>query len=467
MRPEPRPRPWDRPRAQGSAPSAGPPGVSGLPGRSGRSDPWGASPLARPRAVAAGAKSDPPTHGAHTLRRVRGTVVGVDRGDVFVDLGPRQQGLIAAARFQPPPSVGDTFEFTLRGQEDGLWRLELAGARTLADWEQMRPGLLVEARITGLNPGGFELKIGPLHGFMPRSHSGLGRRDRPRTLLGKTLPVEVLEVDRERERVLVSRKLVLRAERGGGRARESVALRPGQVVEGRVSRLAPFGAFVRIGTHLEGLVHLSNLAHERVEDAGAVLSVGQRVLVRVLSVRADGKRIGLGLKQVDPSPWPALEAAARRGDVQRPLIVRVEPTGLVLRFESGVEGFAPRSELGLDHRAHLRQFFHLGTHLAVRVLEADGARERLIASRLHADGSPVSEEEWEADPHPFIERERDGDCLWYPAPQVVRERPPEPGRAVRLAQELLREVREIDAELDAEERLEDEGRAGGSTARAS
>lgn len=387
------------------------------------------------------------SHGAHTLRRVRGTVVGLDRDDVFVDLGPRQQGLISASRFQRPPSLGDSFEFTLGGQEQGLWRLEIAGSQPSVAWERMEPGLLVEARVIGVNPGGLDLKVGGLHAFMPRSHTGLGRREKPQTLIGKTLAVEVLEVDRERQRVLLSRKLVQRRERSGGRARDSAALRPGQVVEGRVVRLESFGAFVRFGANFEGLLHVSNLSHEHVEDPSAVLHIGQRLHVRVLSVRADGKRIGLGLKQMDTSPWPALERAARDRTVVTAEVLRVEPVGLTVRLDDGVEGFVPRSETGLGPLVHLRQHFQAGQRIALCVREADGAREKLVLSRLHGDGSTVCAEEWDPDDEIHVEREPSGsDGLHWPAP------PPEevqPGRSVRLARELLREVRELDVDAQA------------------
>ena len=148
-------------------------------------------------------------HGSHTLRIWRGTIVGICGHNVFVELGPRMQGVIARKHFRRPPLTGQSYEFTLHGQEEGLWALSLKEEEALETWQEMEEGSLVQARVVRLAPGGFEIKIGPLHAFMPKSHSGLARDERPEPLVGKNLTVEVLEVDAERQRAVVSRKLVL------------------------------------------------------------------------------------------------------------------------------------------------------------------------------------------------------------------------------------------------------------------
>jgi ribosomal protein S1 len=175
----------------------------------------------------------------------------------------------------------------------------------------MEPGVLVHARATGAVPEGLELKIGKLHAFMPKSHTGLARDQKASLLVGKTLTCEVIEVDRERQRVLVSRKLVQQRERDDERQRDVGALTVGQAIEGRVARLEPYGAFIAFGRGLEGMVHISNIAYERIEHPSAVLRVGELVRAKVLALKGGGKRIALGLKQLQPSPWTALSERLR------------------------------------------------------------------------------------------------------------------------------------------------------------
>src|SRR6516225_6877571 len=196
-------------------------------------------------------------HGSHTLRVWRGTIVGVFGDDVFVELGPRMQGVISRRQLAEPPRVGDSLDVTLRGREEELWALALSESQPIATWERLEPGSLVHARVIRLAPGGLELKIGPLHAFMPKSQTGLARDEAPAVLVGKTLTCEVIEVDPERQRVLLSRKLVIQRERASEHQREVGALKEGDVVQGRVTRIERYGAFVAFGHGMEGLVHVS------------------------------------------------------------------------------------------------------------------------------------------------------------------------------------------------------------------
>src|SRR5882672_6285276 len=133
------------------------------------------------------APSDDHGHGAHTLKVWKGSVVGVYGDDVFVELGARMQGVISRREFDAPPVIGDVFEFTLRGREDGLWALARREHKSLATWESMERGSLVHARVIRAQRDGLELKIGPLHAFMPKSQTGLARDEQPSVLVGRTL----------------------------------------------------------------------------------------------------------------------------------------------------------------------------------------------------------------------------------------------------------------------------------------
>lgn len=332
-------------------------------------------------------------HGPHTLKVWRGTVVGTFGRDVFVELAPRMQGVIGIDHFDQPPIEGESFEFTLRGQEDGLWVLARIDERTLVSWDQMEAGSLVQARVTGENHGGLELKIGSLHAFMPRSQCGLPRGTRPRDLVGKTVPCEVIEVDSQRQRVLVSRKTLLERERDDGRRREVHQLVIGQVVRGRVTRLEAYGAFVGFGSGLEGLVHVSNLSVDPVGHPSEVLRVGQSVEVKVLTVRAEGRRIGLGLRQMQESPWKHLDESHPPGAIVEGLITRTTDFGAFVHVERGVEGLLPASECALPPERRLRDHLEPGERITVRVLDLDVERERMTLSLLHADRKRIARDE--------------------------------------------------------------------------
>ncbi len=331
-------------------------------------------------------------HGAHTLKVWRGTVVGVYGDDVFVELGPRMQGVISLRQFELVPRVGDQYDFTLRGREDGLWALAL-GAQSLSTWEEMEPGSLVQARATGANPDGLELKIGPLHAFMPKSHTGLPRDQKPAVLVGKTFTCEVIEVDSERQRVVVSRKLVQQRERDNERQREVGALRVGQLVHGRISRIEDFGAFLTFGHGVEGMIHVSNLAYERPRHPTDVVHIGESLSAKVLAIRDSGKRVSLGLKQLQPSPWSAAGARLAAGRIIEGTVKRIVPFGAFIAVLPGIEGLVHNSQADLRGQRDLAAQLEPGAKVSVRVVSLDPGQERLALSLLHADGRAIAREE--------------------------------------------------------------------------
>ncbi|MFT5050587.1 MAG: small subunit ribosomal protein S1 [Chlamydiales bacterium] len=325
-------------------------------------------------------------HGAHTLRVWRGAIVGQDGDDVFVELGPRMQGVISLRAFEDAPEIGDCHDFTLRGQEDQLWVLARVGTKSMRSWEDLEVGSLVAARALRSTRDGLQLKIGPLHAFMPRSHTGAARGEAIEPLVGKTLTCEVLEVDPERQRVLLSRRLVLKREREQGA--EGGTLRPGQVIQGSVSRIEDYGAFVRFGRGHEGLVHVSNISTERIAHPADVLRVGQSVEARVLYIKRSGKRIALGIKQMQESPWARLEKELHEDQIVQGTVTRFLDFGVLVTIRPGVEGLLHERESGLAGK-RLRDVLRKGSQLSVRVCDLDCEEERLSLSLLHRDGARI------------------------------------------------------------------------------
>ena len=379
------------------------------------------SPRERPGSAAGGDGE----HGPDTVRIWEGVVSGVYGDDVFVELGPRMQGVISRRQFDEPPAVGDEHAFTVLGQEDGLWALARVEDGLLASWRDMELGSWVQARVTGTNPGGLELKIGPLYAFMPKSETGLDRRESPHVLVGKTLSVEVIEIDRERQRVFVSRKLLLQKQRASERQRQAGALKPGQRIQGRVSRIEPFGAFVRFGNGLEGLIHISNLSHERVEHPSELLHKGMTIDAEVLTVKHGGKRVGLGLKQLQDNPWKRLVHTHQVDQLVLGRVTRVAPFGAFLSVAKGVEGLLHDAQSGLGPTRRLADTVKVGQLVPVRIVAFDVDAERMELSRLHRGGALVDE----ADVLTPEER----------APLAAPEDAPDAGAATNLGR-LLREA---------------------------
>ncbi len=323
----------------------------------------------------------------------RGVVTGVSGDDVIVELGPRAQGVISLREFDEPPKVGDRLDFSVQGEEDGLLVLSLKEAKLLAAWNDLTPGAWVKARVSGQNTGGLELRIGPIAAFMPASHVDVGRVEDLSTLIGESMVCEVLEVNRERKRVLLSRRAVLQREQEEHRSELVGSLQVGQVVRGKVTRVEPFGAFVDLGRGVEGLVHVSNLSRKRVEKPDEVVEVGQSVEAQVLKIEEGGKRIGLGMKQLEPDPWDDAAAFLRPDQVVTGKVVRLMDFGAFVEVAEGVEGLLHVSQMAKDRVRRPQDAVKVGEEVQVRVQSIDPVARRISLSRLDARGAVLGSED--------------------------------------------------------------------------
>ena len=323
----------------------------------------------------------------------KGTVVGVSGDDVIVELSPTMQGVLSKNEFDEPPATGQVFEFSLRGQEDGLWILSRREARQMAAWNDIQVGSRAEARVTGVNKGGLELKLGPVSAFMPASHVALGRVEDLTTCIDQVFECEVLEVDRERKRVLLSRRAVLAAEREAARVETVGSLSSGQIVDGKVTRIEAFGAFVDIGAGIEGLLHVSNMSRKRVEDPKEFVSVGQELQVKILEIKEGGKRIGLGLKQLEADPWAEVYETLREDQVVQGKVSRMMDFGAFVELLPGVDGLLHVSQMAKDRVRRPQDAVSVGQEVTVRIQSIDGAQRRISLSCLDERGAVIGSEE--------------------------------------------------------------------------
>jgi small subunit ribosomal protein S1 len=324
---------------------------------------------------------------------VRGTVVGFSGDDAIVELGPTAQGVIKKSQFDELPKIGASFDFSMHGQEDGLWVLSLQEAKALAAWDELAVGARVEARVTGQNSGGLELKIGPISAFMPASQVSLSREDDLAQFLNQKFVCEVLEIDSARKRVTLSRRTLLESEREEQRREMVGHLATGQIVQGKVTRVESFGAFVDLGGGVEGLVHVSNIARRRVENAGDVLKKGDAVRALILEIKDGGKRIGLGLKQLEADPWDEIGARFGVGQVLSGKVVRAMEFGAFVEVAPGIEGLVHVSQLGKDRVRRVQDAVKVGETIGVRVLSIDPKQKRIALSRLDERGALIGSED--------------------------------------------------------------------------
>lgn len=325
----------------------------------------------------------------------RGTVVGVDGSDVIVELGPRVQGVISTTEFEEPPKVGEQYDFTLVGREEDLWLLSRKEAQSLAALDELEVGSVVKAKVTGQNTGGLELRVHGLAGFMPASHVSTGHVEDLSTLIGDWLVCEVLELDGGRKRLLLSRRNVERREAEQARTEAVGKLAVGQVLRGKVTRVEAFGAFVDVGG-VEGLVHVSNISRSRVDDARNALEKGADVQVKVLKIEEGGKRIGLGIKQLEPDPWDDAVERYRADSIVEAKVTRVADFGAFMELEPGLEGLLHVSQLGDGGGSGARRrkpSLEVGQVLSVRVQSVDPRERRISLSRLDSRGALIGSEE--------------------------------------------------------------------------
>jgi ribosomal protein S1 len=324
---------------------------------------------------------------------VKATVVGISKPDVILEIGPRSQGVCPLSDFDDMPKIGDVYDFTLAGSDDGLSVLSLKGALEIKSWMELEVGALVKARVTAVNTGGLEVKVGTNRGFIPASQVAIGRIDDLSTLLNQTLVCQVLELDRGKGKLVLSRRAVMATEADAARSEAMGALSPGSKIQGKVTRIEAFGAFCEISPGVEGLMHISNYSHIRIEDLNEHLKVGQDLRLMILDITDGGKRIGLGKKQLDPNPWDGISSRHGEDSMVTGKVTRIMDFGAFVEIEPGVEGLIHVSKLAIGRTTNVSNVVTVGEELTVRITDVDEMGRRLSLSRLDASGALLGSDE--------------------------------------------------------------------------
>jgi len=339
---------------------------------------------------------------------VEGVIVRIDQDEILVDIGLKSEGVLSTKEL-PASGYGSFNELHLNDKvlvyviqpetQDGHALLSLKRANAERQWriaeEQYKNGELLKARVIDYNKGGLIVDVSGIRGFVPISQilnlkreevaSGGENQEtaaKLQSMKDKELQLKIIEINRARNRLILSERLAVQEWRQRRREELLDELKPGEVRHGVVSNLANFGAFVDLGG-ADGLVHISQLAWSRVNHPSEVLHVGQEVEVQVLSVDKDKKKIALSIKRAEVDPWTTVEQRYTPGQVVTGVITKLAPFGAFARIEDGIEGLIHLSELtpGLDPK----QVLHEGVPLQLRILRIDAERRRLGLSRRQAD----------------------------------------------------------------------------------
>ena len=341
-----------------------------------------------------------------------GKIARVTESDIFVDIGAKSEGIISPREVEQLTeeqraelALGTEISvYVVRGGfRGGSLELSLERAEEEMDWQKaeelLRSKEIHEGEITGYNKGGLIVKLGQLRGFIPASQVSLARRRRADgdtpdkrwgNMVGESVVCRVIEVDRRRNRLILSERAAAREAREALKERLISELTPGEVRTGHVISLADFGAFVDIGG-ADGLVHISEISWKRVANPREVLKVGQEVQVKVLGVDPERNRISLSLRDLEPNPWQRVRDECKEGQLVEGVVTKLTKFGAFAQLagleDYGIEGLIHISELSDQRIEHPGEVVQEGQTLTLRVLKVDTERRRIGLSlrRVAAD----------------------------------------------------------------------------------
>lgn len=336
---------------------------------------------------------------------VKGTVVKIDKDEVLIDIGFKSEGVIPAKelsiRNDVDPSkeveLGEELEVLVLQKEDKDGRLILSKKRAQYEkaWASIEEVKKADGVVKGLAievvKGGVIVDIG-LRGFLPASLVDTRRVRDLNSFVGKEVECKILELDRNRNNVVLSRRAFLEENQKGNRDDFLTNLKVGEIKDGVVSSLVPFGAFVDLGG-MDGLVHVSELSWKHIDSPGQVVKVGDKVRVKVLEVDNDRERISLSLKATERDPWSEFAESHQIGELVYGRVSKVVPFGSFIQIGEGIEGLVHISEMATHHVDSAEQVVEPGEELWVKIIEIDNERRRISLSiKQAAEGGVVAQE---------------------------------------------------------------------------
>ena len=330
---------------------------------------------------------------------VEGTVISVDKKEVIVNIGYKSDGIIPASefRYNPDLKVGDKVEVYVENQEDTKGQLVLSHkkARLSKSWERVNAALENEEIIQGYikcrTKGGMIVDVFGIEAFLPGSQIDVHPIRDYDVFVGKTMEFKVVKINQEFRNVVVSHKALIEQELEQQRKEIIGKLEKGQILEGTVKNITTYGVFVDLGG-VDGLIHITDLSWGRVSDPHEVVALDQKINVVILDFDEEKKRIALGLKQLTPHPWDALDANLKVGDHVKGKVVVMADYGAFVEIAPGVEGLIHVSEMSWSqHLRSAQDFMKVGDEVEAVILTLDRAERKMSLGIKQ-----LKEDPWEA-----------------------------------------------------------------------
>jgi small subunit ribosomal protein S1 len=326
-------------------------------------------------------------------RQLEGTVVAVSGENVLVDIGYKTEGVLPVATFgATPPQPGDKFPVSIKGRDpEGYYQLSRSKVSLPTDWTALERAFNdktpIMGTVTAVVKGGFSVDVG-VRAFMPASRSGVREAADMEKLVGEEIRCRIIKLDTADEDVVVDRRAVAEEEERAVTQRRFDELKEGELVRGTVRSLADYGAFVELGG-VDGLLHVGDISWSRINKPSDVLAVGQEIEARVLKIDPEKRRIGLGLKQLTPHPWDAIEGKYIAGQRVRGTVTRLMDFGAFVELEPGVEGLIHISEMAWGKKVKSpADVVKPGESVEAIVLESKPAERRISLGLKQALGDP-------------------------------------------------------------------------------
>ena len=330
---------------------------------------------------------------------VDGTVISVDKKEVVVNIGYKSDGIIPASefRYNPDLKAGDTVEVYVENAEDKKGQLVLSHkkARMSKSWERVNAALEAQEVITGYikcrTKGGMIVDVFGIEAFLPGSQIDVHPIRDYDQFVGKTMEFKVVKINQEFRNVVVSHKALIEQEIEAQKKEIIGKLEKGQILEGIVKNITSYGVFVDLGG-VDGLIHITDLSWGRVDDPHKVVELDQKINVVILDFDDEKKRIALGLKQLTPHPWDALDANLKVGDHVKGKVVVIADYGAFVEIQPGVEGLIHVSEMSWSqHLRSAQEFLKVGDEIEAVILTLD-RDERKMSLGI----KQLKEDPWEA-----------------------------------------------------------------------
>ena len=325
------------------------------------------------------------------------TVVAINDENVFFDIGQKTEGVMPVSALRDdkgpiPVKPGDVLQVGVKGRnEEGYYQLSLIKVDRPKDWSGLQKAfdekLTISGLVTGLIKGGLSVDVG-MRAFMPASRSGARDIPEMQTLVGQEIACRIIKLDTEKEDIVVDRRVVLEEERAKAKEEKLSGLHVGMVVHGTVRSLLDYGAFIDIGG-VDGMLHVADISHGRVNKPSDALTVGQQLDVQILKVDPAKKRISLGLKQLQPDPWVGAADKYHTGDRVKGTVARVTDFGAFVELEPGLDGLIHLSEMSWSKKVRKpSDILKPGETVEVVVLAVSPADKRVSLGLKQALGDP-------------------------------------------------------------------------------